>query len=159
MTEPMQEPGREVPTPAPAEPAPIEASGAPDEAAAPVEPAAPAESPPSGWVQPSSQGGGMSRGCCLILAIVGGIVGILVVVALAFTFFLGSQIQSMLAGTVEFEAGDVAGCYVQQPTDTFPASTTIHFAAHFARRGAGRRDGHVGGDVSGWHVRDERRDV
>jgi hypothetical protein len=142
VTEPTQgtppEPGP------PLDPPPPEQGALPEPGITPGEetvttPAPPApEAPQAGWVQPA-QDGGRSRGCCLILVIVGAAAGLLALVAIVGLIFLGSQVSTILeseaglAGTVEFEAGTTSGCYVQQPATTFPASTSIHYAAHFER--------------------------
>jgi hypothetical protein len=115
----------------------------PDDAAPPVEGTVPPPAPPapdvpqSGWVTPAESG--RSRGCCLILVIVGAVAGFLALVAIVALIFLGSQVstilqsQAALAGTVEFEAGTMSGCYVRQPATSFPASESIHVAVHFER--------------------------
>ncbi len=105
-------------------------------AADPASPDTPiAAGPVSGWVSPDGKAGGRGaqRGCCLVVALVLGVMGAMSVVSLAFVFFLDSQASSSLAGTIEFEASDVTGCYVRQPATTFPSSATIHTAAHFSR--------------------------
>ena len=52
--------------------------------------------------------------------------------ALAGLIFLGSQVQGILKGTIEFGTGGT-GCNVTGEATTFPSSATIHYAAHFSR--------------------------
>ena len=117
---------------------------------APVPPATPADSaesapatpwgaprgdPPSGWVAPKegTGGGGRARGCVIALLVV----AVLVLVGLLALIFLGSQMASSLAGTMEFGTGGT-GCLVTGNATAFPSSTAIHSAAYLER---GTREG------------------
>jgi hypothetical protein len=124
---------------APSEPAAIAPASAPP-LAEPVSgwgtPAAAAPPPPeptSGWVAPAGgSGGGRSRGCCLILAIVGILGAVVLVAGVVFLIFIGSQVQAIL-GAVQFEEGGPTECVVETPATTFSASSEIHFVAIFER--------------------------
>lgn len=127
----------------PIEPAPtVPAATEPASAAPPAEPvsgwgapaaAAPPAEPASGWVAPEGgSGGGRSRGCCLILAIVGILGAVVLVAGVVFLIFLGSQVQALL-GAVQFEEGRSTDCLVETPATTFSASSEIHFVAIFER--------------------------
>ncbi len=112
MTEPMDEPATE-----------------PDRATAPAG-EAPPEASSTAWVAPSDGGGGSrrTRGC-LIVAIVA---AVLLVVGFFGLVFLGGQVESILAGTIEFGTGGT-GCSVTGEGKTFKASSPIHSAAYLQR--------------------------
>jgi hypothetical protein len=95
----------------------------------------PAGDLPSGWVAPAGSSGiGRSRGCCLILAVVGILGSLVLVVGVVFLIFLGGQVQSILGGSVQFEeGGSAADCSIDSPATTFSSSSTIHFVAFFER--------------------------
>jgi hypothetical protein len=65
------------------------------------------------------------------------IAGVVIVLVLLFGFigivFLGSQVQEALKGTIEFGTGGTE-CAVTGEGTTFPASATIHLAAHLERQ-------------------------
>lgn len=130
-----------------APPRPVEPTG-PDatEAATPVAPAATA-SPPSdagagdvppaappastGWVAPGPDSGGRGRGCVIASTV---IVAVLIIgfIGLIGLIFLGGQVAEALKGTIEFGTGGTE-CSVTGEATTFPASATIHLAAHLER--------------------------
>jgi hypothetical protein len=114
--------------PEPAEPAePADAVSPPPDVGAGETPP-PVPHAPTGWVAEGPESGRRTRGCV--------IAAVVVVVALFVGFvglvFLGTQIQSMLAGTIEFGTGGQE-CSVSDRATTFPASATIHYAAHLQR--------------------------
>ena len=134
MTEPNDEPvGPSSPTDQmptqPSAPQPTTPAEPEPAATGPIDPVAP---PASAWVTPESGGRSGRRGCCLIVAVLGALGAILAVVAIVALIFLGAQVRD-LQGTVRFEAGTETSCFVKEPATTFPASSTIHFAATFKR--------------------------
>jgi hypothetical protein len=102
---------------------------APDQTAAPAG-EAPPEAASTAWVAPSEGGGGgrRTRGC-LIVAIVA---AVLLVVGYFGLVFLGGQVESVLAGTIEFGTGGT-GCSVTGGATTFPTSSAFHSVAYFER--------------------------
>jgi len=88
----------------------------------------------SAWVPPGPEtgGGGRTRGCLIAAAIAAVAAVAIVAIAIVGLIFLGGQVQSLLKGTIEFGAGGT-GCSVSAKATTFPASTTIHVAAHLER--------------------------
>ncbi len=99
--------------------------------AAPPTGEAPPEAQSTAWVPPSDGGdggGGLRRGCVIALLVVA--VGVLAV--LVGLTFLGSQLASSLAGTMEFGTGGT-GCSVTGEATTFPASSAIHAVAYLER--------------------------
>jgi hypothetical protein len=110
---------------APAEPADA-APPPPDLGAGGIPPAAPEASP--GWVASGPQSGRRGRGCVIAAIVTAaillfGFVGVL---------FLGAQVVEALKGTIEFGTGGTE-CSVTGEATTFPASATIHLAAHLER--------------------------
>lgn len=103
----------------------------------PQEPTAPTPepSPPSvdqvQWVSPSSETPKRSRTGCAIGAVIGVIA--LVVVVYVGLVFLGGQVQTLLAGTVQVGTGG-NGCSVTGEATSFPTSTaSIHVVAYLER--------------------------
>jgi hypothetical protein len=97
--------------------------------ATPTPEAAPASA--AGWVAPEGggSGGGRRRGC-VIAAVV---VGALLLLGYLGLVFLGNQVMSILAGTMEFGTGG-SGCSVSGKATTFPASASIHAVAYLERK-------------------------
>ena len=86
------------------------------------------------WISPDSPASARRSRGCLITSVIGAIaISLFLIIPLAFLYFYDAQTTSVLAGTIEFETGGTRGCYVRQPTTTFPASATIHLAAHLER--------------------------
>jgi len=93
----------------------------------------PVAPPASAWVPPDApSGAGRSRGCCLIVAVVTAAGAILLLLALVALIFLGSQVQSILRGSIQFGNGG-SECSVTGLATTFPASAAIHSAAYLER--------------------------
>ena len=111
--------------PEPAEPADA-VSPPPGVGAGGIPPAAPEA--PTGWVAEGPESGRRARGC----VIAGAVIVVILFVGFIGLVFLGAQIQSMLAGTIEFGTGGKE-CSVSDRATTFPASATIHYAAHLER--------------------------
>jgi hypothetical protein len=135
-SEPAPAPGQPSEPPAATEPgeAPSGPGDAPDEPTDPATnepaPATPAPGTAPGWIPPEGgSGGGRRRGC--IIAVIA--VGIFLVLAVGGLIFLGAQVKSMLAGTMEFGTGGT-GCSVNGAATTFPASTPIHAVAYLERK-------------------------
>ncbi|MFL5714830.1 MAG: hypothetical protein ACJ769_09230, partial [Chloroflexota bacterium] len=125
MTEPHEEtdaapPPTEAAEPVPPPPSPVaEPTTAP--AGTPVVP---------GWIPPEGGGGRNGwRNCCLIVAVLTAAFSVLAVVALVGLIFLGSQVQSILAGTIQYGTGGT-GCSVTGTATTFPSSVAIRSVAY-----------------------------
>ena len=89
----------------------------------------PETAPTPSWIQPSQGGGSRRTLTCLVLVIVGIIV---LVIGCSGLVFLGSQVQSILAGTIEFGTGGT-GCSVTGRATTFPSTTALRSVAHLQR--------------------------
>ena len=127
-SEPPPAASTELPPEAATEPTTEPAAGGGDQTDVP--PVAP---PASAWVAPdASRGAGRSRGCCLIVAVVTAAGAILLLFALIALIFLGSQVQSVLRGSIQFGTGG-SGCSVTGLATSFPASAKIHSAAYLER--------------------------
>jgi hypothetical protein len=83
----------------------------------------------SGWVVPDT-GSGRRRSPTWV--VVAAIVAVVAAVALIGTTFLGRQVGTLLAGTVEY-GSDGIGCFVTGNATTFARSVTVHYAAHLTR--------------------------
>jgi hypothetical protein len=95
----------------------------------PPQGAVPPEAPTTEWVAPEATGGGRWTRGCLVVVIVAATV---LIVGFAGLVFIGGQVQSILAGTIEFGTGGT-GCSVTGTSTTFKASSPIHSAAYLQR--------------------------
>jgi hypothetical protein len=68
----------------------------------------------------------------VLIAVVAFIVVAISVLGIAFLIFLGSQVQNILGGTMEFGTGGT-GCAVTGEATTFPSSTSIRLVAFLER--------------------------
>jgi hypothetical protein len=140
--EPPREVASEVESPFTAAPPVAAAPVPPDPAPAPppattgwTAPGPPSDAGPvPGWVAPDpGRSGGRVRGCAIGCAVVAAILGAISVSAIVALIFLGGQIQSFVRGSVEFGTGGT-GCSVTARAETFPTSSSVHFAAHLDRQ-------------------------
>ena len=126
------EPGGPDPGPSPSpDESPPPASGPPVAWGSPP-PAAEQGAGPAGWIPPAGGGGGRSRGCGIV-AIIAALVFGFGSFALAALIVLGSQVQSILKGTIEFGTGG-SSCNVTGVATSFPSSASIHYAAWLSRQ-------------------------
>ncbi|HEX6867658.1 MAG TPA: hypothetical protein VF119_02575 [Candidatus Limnocylindrales bacterium] len=141
MTEPHEEtdaaPTSSEPVPETGAPVPPTSGATPDEAPT-GEPAAtlaeptpeptpePTAAPVTGWVAPegAGSGGGRRRGC--LIAVI--VLGAFLVLGYIGLVFLGNQVRTVLAGTIQFGTGGT-GCSVTGTATTFPASASIRSVA------------------------------
>jgi hypothetical protein len=82
------------------------------------------------WIPPDGGGSGSGRRRWCVIAAIG--VVVLLVLGYIGLIFLGSQVESILNGTIEFGTGGT-GCSVSGKATTFPASASIHAVAYLER--------------------------